>query len=164
MQKKRGLSKGEIELVVYNVRSVGNVGSLFRTADGAGVSFMHLVGYTPAPHDRFGRVRLPMAKVSLGAEQSVPYKSYRSFAPLVRSLRKRGFSIVALEQSPYSINYRSLSATHKKIALVVGTETDGLPYTVLEQCDCIAEIPLYGSKESLNVTVATGVALFSLRR
>lgn len=159
---------------MYNIRSAHNVGSMFRTADAAGVSKIYIVGYTPAPVDRFGRQRADIAKVALGAEKSVSWEHVDDGNGLLSRLKNAGISIVALEQSPKSIDYRKVLlsiSTGKKIAgmqgssiaLVVGPEVGGLGDDILEACDTIAEIPMYGTKESLNVSVAAGIMLFALR-
>lgn len=149
----------EIVLVLDDVRSVFNVASIFRTADAAGVAKIYLCGYTPAPIDRFGRVRKDFAKVSLGAEHSVPWEK-REIGEAIRLLKKEGFTCAGLEQDVGSRDYRAYKAP-KKTALVVGNEVHGISREVLESLDVILEIPMLGKKESLNVEVATGIALFS---
>lgn len=158
------VSKGvDIQLVVFNVRSAHNVGSFFRTADGAGVSMIHLVGYTPAPVDIFKRVRKDVAKVSLGAEQVIPWKHYKTIAPLIKRLKQDGYEIVALEQTKDSIDYTSFKLRSNKIALIVGSEVEGIPSSVIKKCDTTIELPMYGKKESLNVGVAAGIALYQIK-
>ncbi len=153
----------EIRLILDNIRSVHNVGSIFRTADAAGVTKLYLVQTTPAPVDRFGRARKDLAKVSLGAENSVAWEHLddADVAALLKSLKKDGFTIVALEQDNKSIDYRALK-TNEKIALILGNEVGGVSKELLKRADVIIEIPMAGKKESLNVSVAAGVALFSI--
>ncbi|KKW11400.1 MAG: tRNA/rRNA methyltransferase (SpoU) [Parcubacteria group bacterium GW2011_GWA2_49_9] len=150
-----------VYLILHNIRSVHNVGSIFRTADAAGVSRIYLTGYTPAPVDRFGRERKDFAKVSLGAEKSVPWEQRKGSATLISELQKQKVTVVALEQSPRSTHYKKERATGP-VAVVLGNEVDGIPENVLALCDSIAEIPMHGEKESLNVSVAAGIFLFSL--
>ncbi len=150
-------------LVLHNIRSVHNVGSMFRTADAAGVSKIILSGYTPTPLDRFGRLRLDLAKVALGAEKTIPWEHTAAAAPALVRLQQAGYLLLAIEQSPNSV---SLFDWHppspsQPLALIVGNEVRGLSPAILKQCDAILEIPMRGAKESLNVSVAAGIALFT---
>lgn len=149
-------------IVLYNIRSLHNVGSIFRTADAAGISKIYLCGITPAPLDRFGKPRSQLAKVSLGAEKYVPWEKRKSTVGVVRDLKKHGLKILALEQSKHSIPYFKMSSD-KNIALILGNEIKGLPFSILRLADKILEIPMHGRKESLNVAVAFGIAVFHLR-
>ncbi len=150
-------------LILHNIRSTHNVGSIFRTADGAGAEKLYLVGVTPSPLDRFGRKRKDLAKVALGAEEFVQWEYKKSLPPLISQLKKDGYEIVALEQSAKSIDYRKYKPKNK-IALILGEETKGIPKNILDKCDAVIEIPMKGRKESLNVSVAAGIALFQLIR
>src|SRR3989338_8775059 len=148
-------------LILDNIRSVENAGSIFRTAEGFGVSKIILVGITPAPRDRFGRKRNDFAKVSLGSEELVSYEVCKSISSKLEELKKEGFKIIALEQHPNSVELNKIDKLNK-FALIVGSEVDGVSKEALELADDIAEIPIMGEKESLNVSVATGVALYHL--
>ena len=148
-------------LILHNIRSAYNVGAIFRTADAAGVSKIYLVGVTPRPLDKFGRVNSRIAKTALGAEKAVAWEYWKTLAPVLSKLKKEGTHIVALEQAENSVDYRKVKLK-SSWALVLGEETKGLPRPVLTKCDIIAEIPMKGEKESLNVSVAAGVALFQL--
>ena len=152
-----------IHLVLNNLRSVYNTGSLFRTADAAGVVHIHLVGTTPTPTDRFGRVRKDFHKTALGAEEVVPWTYHETFEECAEHLRQFGVIMVALEQDETSITYNRIPID-QSLALVVGNEPEGFSEEDLLLCDFVAEIPQYGEKESLNVAVAAGVALFDLAR
>ncbi len=149
----------ECILILENLRSVENVGSIFRTADGFGVKKIVLVGTTPAPLDRFDRVRADLAKVALGAEKSVSWEVAKSVE--VKKLKSEGYKVIALEQHPSSKRLKDFIAP-EKFALIVGGEVEGVSKEVLDGADDIVEIPMAGEKESLNVSVATGVALFHL--
>ena len=149
----------EFAVIFHNIRSVENVGAMFRTADAAGVDKIYLTGYTPAPTDRFGRVRKDLAKSALGAEKFVPWESKRSLPALMRRLKQKKFQIIAIEQDRNSIDYKEVKLKQRN-AFIVGAEVTGIPKNVLEKCDVIAEIPMRGKKESLNVSVALGVVLF----
>lgn len=147
-------------LALYNIRSAHNVGSIFRTADAAGVSKIYVCGETPAPIDRFGRSRADIAKVSLGAEKSVEWEYVKDISGVIAKLKKEKYKIIGLEQDEKAVDYRKVKMG-KRSLLVVGNEVHGVPKEILVKCDEIIEIPMKGEKESLNVAVATGVALFS---
>jgi tRNA G18 (ribose-2'-O)-methylase SpoU len=150
-------------LILHNIRSVENVGAIFRTADAAGINKIYLTGYTPTPLDRFGRKRGDLAKSALGAEEYVKWEAKKGLPALLRSLRREKFQIVAIEQDKKSIDYKTLRLRSGwGNAFIVGAEVTGIPKNVLEKCDIIAEIPMRGKKESLNVSVATGIALFRI--
>ena len=172
----------DMAVLLHNVRSTHNVGSIFRTADAAGVSRVYLSGYTPTPLDRFGRTRKDIAKTALGAEKSVPWEYHKSPMALIKKLsagggpssgwKKERWNIVGVEQSPRSIDYRKFSAEggsssggkkKGKTVFVFGNELSGVPKSILKICDAIVEIPMHGRKESLNVSVAAGIILFSVR-
>ena len=148
-------------LILHNIRSVENVGAMFRTADAVGINKIYLTGYTPTPLDRFGRKRGDLAKSALGAEEYVKWESKKSLLALMRSLRRDNFLIIAIEQDKNSIDYKKVKLS-KKNAFIVGTEVTGIPKNILKKCDIIAEISMRGKKESLNVSVACGVALFRM--
>ncbi len=152
--------------ILHNIRSLFNVGSMFRTADAAGIEKLYLCGITSTPYDVFGRPRAQIAKVALGAEKTVPWEHVRSTAKVIERLRHDGYKIIALEQSKKSVPYYTLNAqrfTLPKIALIVGHEVRGVAPAILKQCDAVIEIPMYGKKESLNVGVAFGIVAFGLR-
>jgi len=160
--KKEG-NEPELVGVLGDVRSVHNVGSIFRTADGAGFSKLILCGVTPEPMDRLGRLRQDFAKVALGAERSVLWEKEKTVGSALRRLRNEGFTIIALEQSPGARSCFALpSRLPERVALLVGSETEGIRKRTLRQADCIIEIPMYGAKESLNVSVAFGIAAYAL--
>jgi len=148
-------------LILYNIRSVENVGAIFRTADAVGINKIYLTGYTPAPLDRFGRKRKDLAKSALGAEEFVKWEQKKTFNSVISKLKKEGFFIVGIEQDPKSIDYKKVKLKNKN-AFVVGEEVAGISKSNLKKCDIVAEIPMNGKKESLNVSVATGVALFRI--
>ena len=134
---------------------------MFRTADAAGVDKIYLTGYTPTPLDRFGRKRKDLAKSALGAEEFVTWEQKKSLPGLLSKLKQDGFQIIAIEQDKKSINYKKVKLKAKN-TFIVGTEVTGIPKNILKQCDIIAEIPMRGKKESLNVSVALGVVLFGV--
>jgi tRNA G18 (ribose-2'-O)-methylase SpoU len=161
-----GKAEGDLVLVAHNIRSAHNIGSLLRSADGAGVAEVWLSGYSARPAEP-GRLFLTPAeraieKTALGAEYSIPWRAETKFCRIAARLRKRGYRLVALEQSPRAVTLAGYAPVGK-IALIVGNEVRGLERRVLHRCDDVLEIPMYGEKESLNVSVAGGIALFVLR-
>ncbi|MGD1003715.1 MAG: TrmH family RNA methyltransferase [Minisyncoccia bacterium] len=162
----------KLAVIAHNIRSVHNVGSIFRTADAAGVTKIFLCGITPAPLDRFKQVRVDFAKVALGAERYIPWESAPTTTGVVRQLKKEGYEIFALEQSKRSVPYYQEAAhlaraarknADARVAVILGNEVKGLPPSVLRAADRILEIPMMGKKESLNVAVAFGIVVFGLR-
>ncbi|PIR85055.1 TrmH family RNA methyltransferase [Candidatus Kaiserbacteria bacterium CG10_big_fil_rev_8_21_14_0_10_45_20] len=151
-----------ISIILHNIRSAHNVGSIFRTADGAGVERVYLTGITPTPIDRFGREDPKIAKVALGAEKTLSWEK-RNINEILTALKKDGVQVVALEQDPRSIPYTQY-VPHEKCALLLGTEVGGIEKGLLERADIILEIPMHGKKDSLNVSVATGIALFEIKK
>lgn len=148
-------------LILPDIRSAINVGAIFRTADAIGIDKLYLVGVTPRPTDKFGRIQKDIAKSALGAETWVPWEYKEKLIPLLNSLKKEGYEIVALEQDEKSIDYRKYKKP-SKMAFILGPEVTGLDKKILKLCDKIVEIPMKGKKESLNVSVACGVALFRI--
>jgi tRNA G18 (ribose-2'-O)-methylase SpoU len=166
----------KLAVIAHDIRSVHNVGSIFRTADAAGVTKIFLCGITPAPLDRFKEVRADFAKVALGAENYIPWESVPTTTGVIKRLKKEGYEIFALEQSKNSVPYyqeagRLALAARKnvdtcvdaRVAIIVGNEVKGLPPSILRAADRILEIPMMGKKESLNVAVAFGIVVFGLR-
>ncbi len=157
----------EIIIIAHNIRSTHNVGALFRTADGFGVSKIILSGYTPYP--RIPRdPRLPhiadkltaqIHKTALGAEKMVTFEY--SQQPWLDTLKADGYRIVGLEQTNQSVPLHTYLAP-EKVALLIGEEVHGIKQPLLDQCDDIIEITMVGKKESFNVSVATGIALYAL--
>jgi 23S rRNA (guanosine2251-2'-O)-methyltransferase len=148
-------------LILDNIRSAHNVGSIFRTADGAGVDKIYLIGTTPAPRDRFGREVAEIKKTSLGAFEFVPWEqvSNEDLPQLIDQLRQDDISIVAVEQTDKSILLDSFSRPDN-VAYILGNEIDGVGKEWLQAADSVVEIPMKGQKESLNVSVTAGIILF----
>ncbi|MEK7568437.1 MAG: TrmH family RNA methyltransferase [Patescibacteria group bacterium] len=171
-------------VILHNIRSLHNVGSIFRTADAAGVEKIYLCGITPKPIDEFGKTRQQLAKVSLGAEKYVKWERVKNATRLIDKLKNPPtggkYKIFAIEQSKKSIPYHKIklkTGNEKlKIVLVTGNEIKGLPLSILKKSDKILEIPMRGAmirqarhprrtgrgKESLNVAVAFGIVAFHL--
>ena len=145
-----------IYVICHNIRSRHNVGSIFRTADAAGVSKIFLCGIPPAPpHSN-------IEKVSLGAEKLVAWEKRKETWRVIDELKKEGVEIISLEQAKGTVSLNDLKSVKKSVALILGEEVRGLPKTILDRSDKIVQIPMYGKKESLNVSVAFGVAIYKL--
>lgn len=148
-------------LILPDIRSAENVGAIFRTADAVGMDKIYLVGITPAPKDRFGRDRSDIAKSALGAEKSMAWEQKENLRELISELKNEGYKIIAIEQDENSVDYKEVKIGEKN-AFVLGEEVKGIPKDILAMCDAIAEIPMKGEKESLNVSVSFGVAIFRI--
>jgi 23S rRNA (guanosine2251-2'-O)-methyltransferase len=157
----------ELIVIAHNIRSTHNVGSLFRTCEGFGVSRLLLTGYTPyptLPHDTrlphlSDKLTVQIHKTALGAESLVPHEHYET--PPLNQLKTQGYHLLGLEQDPRAIPLGAYNAPDK-IALLIGEEVAGIEASLRDQCDSLIEIPMHGKKESFNVAVATGIALYGL--
>jgi len=148
-------------IILYNLRSVENTASIFRTADALGVDAIYLIGTTPTPLDRFNRPRNDFAKVSLGAEKSVRWEKKASLPAFIKELKKKKVEIVSVEQDKSSIDYKKFKPAGTT-ALIFGNEVDGIPKSILKKSDRVVEMQMRGKKESLNVAVSFGVVGFRL--
>ena len=148
--------KNEFILVLPNIRSGHNVGAIFRTADGAGVNKLYLTGYTPCPP------HMQVDKVSLGAEKWMPWEYRKQPGKLLKELKQMGYTIVALEQTKTSQNIFKWKSKFP-LVLVLGNEKTGVPKSLLQYCDASIEIPMHGKKNSLNVSVAAGIAMYLIK-
>jgi tRNA G18 (ribose-2'-O)-methylase SpoU len=157
----------EIIVIAHNIRSTHNIGAIFRTCEGFGVSKIIISGYSPYPNlpndSRLPHIAEKLTqqihKTALDAETMVPFEYQEK--PDLNSLREQGFRIVGLEQNNHSILLNNYIAP-QKIVLLLGEEVKGITDDLIEQCDDIIEIPMVGQKESFNVSVATGIALYAL--
>lgn len=157
----------EIIVIAHNIRSTHNVGAFFRTSDGFGIQKIIFSGYTPYP-SLAQDTRLPhfadkitrqIHKTALGAETMVPFERYDE--PPLDELKTQGYSIIGLEQDKRSIILPDFKVPDK-VALFLGNEIDGIYPEYRDKCDTLIEIPMRGGKESFNVSVATGIALYHL--
>ena len=157
----------EITLILHNIRSTHNVGSIFRSAEGFGVKNIICSGYTPYPKLE-NDVRLPhiaskldsqIHKTALGAEKLLPFEHQPELN--LQLLIHQGLTIVGLEQDARSIKISDYQPP-QKIALLLGEEVDGIESSLRDQCQDLLEIPMQGQKESFNVSVAAGIALYAL--
>ena len=147
--------KQQVYVLAHNIRSMHNIGSIFRTSDGAGVSKIYLTGYSACPP------RKEISKTALGAEEFIPWEFYKNPLTLVKKLKKDKFQIIALERTEGSKNIFDFKPKYP-CCLIVGNEIEGVPPELLDLCDKKLEIPMRGTKESLNVSVAFGIAVYAL--
>lgn len=159
----------ELVVIAHNIRSTYNVGAILRTSDGFGVAKVYCTGYTPYPKLPDDS-RLPhlsqkttkqIHKTALGAETTVFVEYAENVMPLIARLKKQGFHLTALEQDRRAVPLPNFESP-QKVALLLGEEVHGIPQIIRAQCDTIVEIPMLGKKESFNVSVAAGIALYAL--
>lgn len=150
-------------VVLDNLRSVYNVGSIFRTANACGVEKIILCGTTPTPLDKKGVKRKDFSKVALGAEATILWEYNENTQLALSYLKSEKYYIIAFEQDTKAIDYKKVSIEGKEdIAFVIGPEVTGITKEVLDMCNIIAEIPMLGTKESLNVTIAFGIGAYRI--
>ncbi len=149
------LPRFPVTLLVENVRSMHNVGSFFRSSDGVRLEKIYLTGYTPTPP------RPEIFKTALGATESVPWAYNDDPVAVVRQLKKNGYTIVALEQTIHSIPYYKAEPAFP-MCLILGNEVDGVSDELIDLADMAIDIPMFGIKHSLNVSVAYGVIIYHL--
>jgi len=157
--------KKELFLILHDIRSAYNVGAIFRTADGAGVSKIYLSGYTPIPSDENKSHKTQadkmIEKTALGAEKSIPWEKCEDLEKLLEKLKKDKINIVALEKNDGATDIKKYK-TKFPMALILGNEVKGVPLDILQKCDAVVSIPMRGQKESLNVSVAAGIAMYEI--
>ncbi len=145
-----------IVLLLDNIRSAHNVGSSLRSADGALIEQVILSGYSPSPEHKSA------IKTALGAQDFVPWTQSVDPAQTIRDYKKKGYIIAALEITDSPTQVDELSMSHFPLLLIAGNEVNGVSDEIMNLCDLSLEIPQYGAKQSLNVSVAVGIALFNL--
>lgn len=154
-------SENQIYLIAHNIRSLHNVGSVFRSAESFGVTKLYLTGYTGTPT---GHNVSKIAKVALGTEELVPWEKKQSLTKVIKQLQAKGIKVLALENNiAYKTKILPISKISYPIAILLGEETKGITKKILDLVDEIVEIPRFGKKESLNVSVACGIVLYALR-
>lgn len=160
----------QIVIIAHNLRSTHNIGSLFRTAEGLGIDKIYLTGYTPyplAPKDtrlphQAAKLTRQIHKTALGAETMVPWKHTENIEDVLGTLRKDGYTVCGLEQTPASIPLPEFQPS-EKVAIILGREVEGLEPSVMALCDLCIEIPMLGKKESFNVVQAAAMTLYHCR-
>ncbi len=145
-----------IVIVVDNVRSLFNVGSIFRSADGAGVAHLYLCGITPTPANP------KLAKTALGAELTVPWRYFANSLDCIAQLQRAGYCLWALEETPAALSIFDAPLPVAPLALIVGNEVSGIDPALLAAADVTVALPMYGTKRSLNVATAFGAAVILL--
>lgn len=157
IEQYRKMKKIPLVVVLDNVRSLNNIGSIFRTCDAFGVESIALCGISATPPSP------EIHKTALGAEDSVAWDYYASTAEAVACLREKGYKILCLEQVEESVSLEKFEpAEGDKYALVSGNEVDGVDQCIVDVCDLTLEIPQIGTKHSLNVSVSTGLAIWQI--
>lgn len=151
------VNKLPVVVVLNSIRSSYNVGSIFRTSDGAMVEKLYLCGYTPHPPKK------EVLKTALGSQDSVEWEFNEDPIKVVNEYKKKGYVICALEQTDSNIPYTELTKSNLPLCLIVGNEISGVTQELIDLCDVTIDIPQYGIKQSLNVAVAYGIAIFELR-
>ncbi|HXK37749.1 MAG TPA: TrmH family RNA methyltransferase [Candidatus Paceibacterota bacterium] len=154
-------AQDEIWVLLHNIRSAHNVGSMFRTGDAIGVTRFLLSGFTPTPLDRFKRPVKEIAKTALGAELSIPWEQGDSALDFVAQAKASGFTVVGVEQDVRAVDYKTYVPKAKTL-IVMGEEVNGIEEALRNVCDVFIELPMKGDKESLNVSVAFGITMYRL--
>ena len=144
-------------VIAHNIRSLHNVGAIFRTAEGVDIDKIYLTGYSGYPP------RKEISKVALGSEIRVPWEYIKDISTLIKKLKQQKYFIVALEQDKKSVDYKKFKPEGKKLALIIGNEVRGISKQLRNRADVILEIPMLGNRKSLNVSVAFGIAIFELK-
>jgi tRNA G18 (ribose-2'-O)-methylase SpoU len=163
--------KKKVHILLPDIRSAYNVGSVFRSADCFGIEKIYLSGTTPTPLDRFGRsnsgAQKEIAKTALGAEKDVAWEYVSDLTSFFKKIKKENFTLVCIEQNKNSIDPKDFLKIKKQnnienILIVFGNEVEGVSKAILKKADYIVEIPMQGKKESLNVSVCAGLIMYIL--
>jgi tRNA G18 (ribose-2'-O)-methylase SpoU len=152
------VNKLPVYVVIDSIRSNYNVGSIFRTSDGAMIEKLFLCGYTPHPPKK------EILKTALGATESVSWEYVKDAKEIIKKMRSDGIKVCALELTDKSFSYYDLKKDTFPLCVLIGNEITGVSQDLLDLCDFSIEIPQYGIKQSLNVAVAYGVTIFELRK
>ena len=152
------VKKLPVYVVLNSIRSNYNVGAIFRTSDGAMIEKLYLCGYTPCPPKK------EVVKTALGSTESVKWEYVKDAKSVIHEMKNKGIKVVALELTNESFPYHQIKQHDFPICLIVGNEITGVSQELLDLCDAAIEIPQYGIKQSLNVAVAYGIAIFEMRK
>lgn len=152
------VKKLPVYVVLNSIRSNYNVGAIFRTSDGAMIEKLYLCGYTPCPPKK------EVMKTALGSTESVKWEYVKDAKSVIHEMKNKGIKVVALELTNESFPYHQIKQHDFPICLIVGNEITGVSQELLDLCDAAIEIPQYGIKQSLNVAVAYGIAIFEMRK
>ncbi len=152
------VEKMPVVVLLDSIRSSYNVGSVFRTSDGAMIEKLYLCGYTPAPPVK------DIMKTALGATESVAWEWVKDPLEVVQKYKAKGYKVAALELTDTSLDYSELTKDIFPLLFIIGNEITGVNQSLLDLCDFTVEIPQYGIKQSLNVAVAYGISIYEIRR
>jgi tRNA G18 (ribose-2'-O)-methylase SpoU len=152
------VAKLPVYVFIDSIRSSYNVGSIFRTSDGAMIKKLFICGYSPHPPNK------EVLKTALGSQDSVDWEFIKDPIDEIKKLKEQGVKFCALEQTDKSISYSEVSPSEFPLGLIIGNEITGVSQDLLDLCDFAVEIPQHGIKQSLNVAVAYGITIFELRR
>jgi tRNA G18 (ribose-2'-O)-methylase SpoU len=152
------VNKLPVVVILNSIRSSYNVGSIFRTSDGAMIEKLYLCGYTPHPPKK------DVLKTALGSQDSVDWEFVENAKEVIQKYKSKGYTVCALEQTSKNINYSEVKKSNLPLCLIVGNEISGVNQELIDLCDISIEIPQFGIKQSLNVAVAYGIAIFELRK
>lgn len=156
-EEARAGGKAPLVIVLDKIRSMNNVGSIFRTSDAYRVEKICLCGFTPVPPHR------EIQKTALGATESVPWEHFDSTLSCINSLKDAGYTVYCIEQVKNSIMLQDfVPGANNKIAVVLGNEVEGVTQEVVDACDGALELPQFGMKHSLNVAVTAGIVIWEL--
>ncbi|HMQ80359.1 MAG TPA: RNA methyltransferase [Ignavibacteria bacterium] len=158
LDETKKIKRHPVYALADNIRSIYNVGSIFRTSDAALIEKLYLTGYTPYPP------RQEIEKVALGATEAVPWEYIKDPMEAVKKIKEQGIKIVPLEITQNSRNYTEIEASEFPLCLILGNELTGVSNDIIELSDFSIEIPQFGFKHSINVSVAYGVAVMELVR
>lgn len=158
VEEYNAAEKHPVTIILHNIRSMYNVGSIFRTADAAGIEKVIITGYTATPP------RKEIDKTALGAQETMAWEYFAHPLEVIPAMKEKGIAICGLEITTNSRQYTDVDRSDFPLCLILGNEVQGIDDDILEQCDHILEIPQFGTKHSLNVSVAAGVALFEMVR
>lgn len=158
LDETKSIKRNPIYVLADNIRSIYNVGSIFRTSDAALIEKLYLTGYTPYPP------RPEIEKVALGATEAVPWEYVKNPLEAVKKIKEEGIKIVPLEITQNSMNYTEIETSEFPLCLILGNELTGVSNDIIGLSDFSVEIPQYGFKHSINVSVAYGIAVMELVR
>ena len=150
-------TKDPIIVLLENVRSLNNIGSVFRTCDAMGVKKVYLCGITATPPHR------EIRKTAIGASESVDWEYAENPLEVIKKYKKLNYSLIAVEQTSKSISLENYSYNMEEMLLIFGNEIDGVSQNLIDKCDISLEIPQYGTKHSLNISVTTGIVLWTFK-
>ena len=156
VEEFRVSTKNPIYIILENIRSMYNVGSIFRTGDAFLIQSIYLCGFTPIPPHR------DIQKTALGATETVDWKYFKTTQEAISDLQKQNITCYAVEQTKNSILLPQFIWDHNPIGLIFGNEVDGVSQTTIDSCQGVIEIPQHGMKHSLNISISTSIVLWDI--